>query len=128
MAHSYHHAISSARKWGGTPEDYLPVHKFLDSSKLILADFRHRSLLHHSAGCFLAEMVIGNTIRNASGRVVPVRIIAEQHIAEDIGFIPSFVDWVRCIKPEAWMGRAGCPDIAEAERSGVNDRSEIGDV
>ncbi len=26
MAHSYHQAIFSVRKWGGTPEDHLQVH------------------------------------------------------------------------------------------------------
>jgi hypothetical protein len=35
-----------------------------------------------------------------------VRLIGEQHVREDLGFIPSFVDWVRCIHPEPWMGRA----------------------
>jgi hypothetical protein len=24
----------------------------------------------------------------------------------DLGFIPSFADWVRAIRPEPWMGRA----------------------
>ena len=24
----------------------------------------------------------------------------------DLGFIPSFADWVRCIRPKPWMGRA----------------------
>jgi hypothetical protein len=37
--------------------------------------------------------------------VVPVRLIGEQHVREDLGFIPSFADWVRCIRPEPWMGR-----------------------
>jgi len=41
MAHSYHHAVSSARKWGGTPGDYQSIHDWLDGSKLIVADFRH---------------------------------------------------------------------------------------
>jgi hypothetical protein len=27
-------------------------------------------------------------------------------VIEDLGFIPSFADWVRCIRPERWMGRA----------------------
>jgi hypothetical protein len=27
-------------------------------------------------------------------------------VREDLGFIPSFADWVRCIRPEPWMGRA----------------------
>jgi hypothetical protein len=34
-------------------------------------------------------------------------MIAELHIVEDLGRIPSFADWVRCIKPEPWMGRVG---------------------
>ena len=25
---------------------------------------------------------------------------------EDLGFIPSFADWVKAIPPEPWMGRA----------------------
>ena len=29
MGHCYHHALSSARKWGGTAEDYLPLHQWL---------------------------------------------------------------------------------------------------
>lgn len=107
MAHSYHHAVSSARKWGGTPDDYLPIHGWMDGSKLILADFRHRALRHHAEGCFMAEQVFGVTITNAVGRVVPVRFIAEQHIIEDLGRIPSFADWARAIRLEAWMGRPG---------------------
>ena len=38
MAHSYHHAVSSARKWGGTPDAYQSIHDWMDGSKLILAD------------------------------------------------------------------------------------------
>jgi hypothetical protein len=107
MAHSYHHAISSARKWGGTPDDYQAVHDWLDGSKLILADFRHRALRHHAEGCFAAEALFGTTIINSTGRAIPVRLIAEQHIIEDLGRIPSFADWVRCIRPEPLMGRVG---------------------
>jgi hypothetical protein len=107
MAHSYHHAVSSVRKWGGTPEDYQPVHDWLDGSKLIIADFRHRALRHHAEGCFAAQALFGMTITNSVGRLVPVRMIAEQHIMEDLGRIPSFADWVRAIRPEPWMGRVG---------------------
>jgi hypothetical protein len=38
--------------------------------------------------------------------VVLVRWIGEQHVREDLGFIPSFADWVKAIRPEPWMGRA----------------------
>jgi hypothetical protein len=30
MAHPYHHALSSVKKWGGSVEDYLALHEFLD--------------------------------------------------------------------------------------------------
>jgi hypothetical protein len=30
MAHPYHHALSSAKKWGGTAEDFLPLHSWFD--------------------------------------------------------------------------------------------------
>jgi hypothetical protein len=52
------------------------------------------------------ERFFGPTITISTGRVVPVRLIGEQHVREDLGFIPSFADWVRCIRPEPWMGRA----------------------
>jgi len=107
MAHPYHHAISSAKKWGGTAEDYLALHQWFDvDSKMITADFRHRALRHHSEGIIMLERLHGVTITISTGRVVPVRLIGEQHVKEDLGFIPSFVDWVRCIRPEPWMGRA----------------------
>ena len=107
MAHSYHHAISSARKFGGIPADYQAVHDWIDGSKQIVADFRHRALRHHAEGCFAAEALFGTTLTNSDGREVPVRLIAEQHILEDLGRIPSFADWVRNIRPEPWMGRVG---------------------
>ncbi|MDE1905143.1 MAG: hypothetical protein KGH75_01650 [Rhodospirillales bacterium] len=107
MAHAYHHAVSSAKRFGGSAEDYQPIHDWLDGSKLIIADFRHRALRHHAEGCFAAEALFGTTITNGAGKTVPVRLIAEQHILEDLGRIPSFADWVRCIRPEPWMGRIG---------------------
>ncbi len=107
MAHAYHHALSSARRWGGTAEDYLRVHAFLDGSKELIADFRHRALRHHAEGAFMAERLFGVTLTLSTGRLVPVCAVAELHILEDLGRIPSFADWVRCIRPEPWMGRTG---------------------
>jgi len=112
MAHPYHHALSSVRKWGGVPADYLSVHNWFDESKMILADFRHRALRHHAEGIFMAEKIFGTAITNADGRVVPVRWIGEQHVRENLGRIPSFADWVKAIRPEPWMGRAQPLDIA----------------
>ena len=54
----------------------------------------------------MAETIFGSTITLSTGRVIPVRWIGEQHVREDLGFIPSFADWVKAIRPEPWMGRA----------------------
>lgn len=105
MSHPFHHAISSTNKWGGKPEDYLPIHNWFDASKAMLADFRHRALRHHAEGIFMCEQIFGVTIRNSNGRDVPVRWIGEQHVKEDLGRIPSAQDWLQCIRPEPWMGR-----------------------
>ncbi|WP_148299378.1 DUF6915 family protein [Komagataeibacter kakiaceti] len=107
MAHSYYHALSSVRQWGGTADDFLPIHAWFDESKLISADFRHRALRHHAEGIFLAERLFGVVLTISTGRVVPVRLIAEQHMREDFGFIPSFVDWLKEIRPQpGWDGRS----------------------
>jgi hypothetical protein len=106
MAHPYHHAISSARKWGGDVADYLPIHTWFDESKKIIADFRHRSLRHHAEGIFMPETIFGTTLTLSSGRVIPTRWVGEQHVLEDLGRIPSFADWASAIRPEAWMGRS----------------------
>lgn len=106
MSHTYHHAESSARIWGGSPKDYLPVHDWLDATKETFADYRHRALRHHSQGIFEAERVFGHLIKNSDGKQVPVRYVCEQHIMEDCGgVIPSVSDWLRNLKQEPWMSR-----------------------
>lgn len=99
----YHHALSSVNKWGGTPEDYLPIHDFFDASKAHYADQRHRALRHHSAGIFECEAHFGHVITNSAGKQVPVRLIGEQHVKEDCGFIPTVKDWLQNITLQPWM-------------------------
>ena len=107
MANCYHHAVSSVKKWGGSPEDYQPIHDWFDESKKIMADFRHRALRHHAEGCFACGEKFGTTITNSDGRKVPVRLIAERHIIEDLGFIPSMIDWFKHIVPQKFMMKGG---------------------
>jgi hypothetical protein len=102
------HAESSARRWGGVPEDYLSIHNLLDSSKSTIADSRHRALTHNA--WFIGpggplELMFGVTIANAEGRAVSVRDIGEQHILEDFGgrFIPSAQDYLEGIPMQDWM-------------------------
>lgn len=103
MAHAYHHSLSTVRRWGGSADDYLAIHEWLDASKMAMADHRHRALRHHSLGVFWCEERFGVTITNSNGVEVPVRVIAEQHIKEDLGFIPSVEDWLKDIPGKFWM-------------------------
>lgn len=100
---SYYHAVISAKKHGGLPEDYFPIHDFIDSSKQTIADVRHRALLHTSFGIFLCEKVFGHTITNAEGKQVPVRIIAEEHVQDDLGFIPTPEHFLGEMPIRPWM-------------------------
>lgn len=124
MAHPYHHALSSVKKWGGVVEDYLPIHNWFDESKAILADFRHRALRHHAEGIFMTERIFGATITLSSGRVIPTRWVGEQHVREDLGRIPSFADWARAIRPEPWMGKAAKLSETNRETSKKQEQEE----
>ena len=115
MSHCHYHSISSVRKWGGEENDYLPLHQWFDKSKEIIADPRHRALRHHAEGIFMLESIFGTVIVNSDGREVPVRLIGEQHVMEDLGTIPSFADWARLIEPQAWMMR-GQPKLVSIEQ------------
>lgn len=97
------HSNSSASFYGGKPEDYIAIHNFIDSSKAHFADIRHRALLHNSFGCFLAEQMYGVTITNSSGKIVSVRDVAERHIIEDLGRIPSVQDYLQHMEIKLWM-------------------------
>jgi hypothetical protein len=98
------HAKSSAKKYGGKPEDYLAIHDFMDSSKQAIADVRHRIVFHSAFGAFVTEKMFGHTITNSDGREVSVRDVAEDHILEDLGFIPSLEKWLVNMPIENWMG------------------------
>ena len=97
------HARNSARKYGGKPEDYQAIHDFFDSSKQTVADMRHRAILHSAFGIFIAERVFGTTVTNSDGRQISVRDICEDHVIEDLGFIPSVEKWLKHLPMEDWM-------------------------
>lgn len=79
----------------------------------------------HAEGVFMLETIFGETIANAAGRVVPVRLIGEQHVLEDLGTIPSFAEWARLIKPRPWMLR-GQPGLNPREARGTRDTVSLG--
>jgi hypothetical protein len=107
MSHPYHHAISSAKKHGGNWQDYIKIHNWFDETKAHYPDMRHRALRHHAEGIFWCEQIFGTVITNSDGKNVPVRFIGEQHIKEDIGFIPTIKQYLDCMGTEDWMYKPG---------------------
>lgn len=97
------HAKNSAKVFGGVPEDYQAIHDFFDSSKQACPDMRHRAVFHSAFGIFVLERVFGTTITNSAGKVVSVRSIGEQHVLDDLGFIPTLERWLQHLPIESWM-------------------------
>lgn len=109
MANSWIHAQVSARHFkAGTPADFHPIHLWIDQYKSQQGDVRHRAFLHHSNGPFMVEQQFGPvlTVKDRDGNDVEilVRDIAENHIMEDLGWIPSPSDWMACMDCKVWMG------------------------
>lgn len=134
MAHPVVHAESSARRFGGVPEDYQEIHDFMDSSKAAFPDNRHRALTHNSWFIFVVERIFGHEIAltcdkcggsgfeevgcskcMGSGRSgkAKVRYVCEQHILEDFGgkYIPTPSDYLEGMEFQPWMnnGVSGAP-------------------
>jgi len=122
------HAESSARKFGGKPEDYIEIHNLLDSSKGAICDNRHRALTHNS--WFLSvvlERIFGVTIENSNGKKISVRNIGEQHISEDFRgkFIPTAQDYLQDMEIRGWMNNAnGVPPSFQK----IEDRKTITNI
>lgn len=113
----YKHSQISAHKFGGKPCDFQAIHDWFDSTKSSVADIRHRMILHNAYGIFLCEQVFGTMeqksdgtwvrmpyIVNSDGKKVQVRDVAEQHVIDDLGHIPSLDKCLSGMVPENWMG------------------------
>jgi len=71
MAKPHIHSASSARRFGGVPEDYLEIPVLMDSSKGAIADNRHQALTHNA--WFLSVIlprIFGDTITNSQRRQI----------------------------------------------------------
>lgn len=110
------HSESSAKRWGGYAQDYIHIHNWLDETKQFTGDWTHRALRHHAAGIQWAVEKFGDAMpigemegqgKNRRAKVVPTKMVAEQHIIEDCGFIPTVEQWLTGLRtsPEPWMLR-----------------------
>ncbi len=113
MAKPWVHAVSSAGRFGGVPEDYIQLHNHLDATKSAFADNRHRAVTHNA--WYIGpdgplESAFGVTITNSDGKQIAVRTVAEQHIMEDFGgFIPTLQDFLCEMEYKPWMNGQGEP-------------------
>lgn len=98
------HARSSVRKFGGQPSDYIAIHEKMDSSKSAHATMKHRLVFHSAFGVYLIADIFGSSLVNSDNHEVSVRDIAELHVIEDLGKIPSLDDWLEGLPLQSWMG------------------------
>lgn len=84
MAHQIYHSISSSKTFGGAPSDYWPLHSWMDQSKALVALASHRLFLHNEWGIMMVIKKFGEQYNGVS-----TKALAEQHILEDLRFIPT---------------------------------------
>lgn len=94
------HAQISVKRRGGCIEDYLPIHDFMDCTKELCSDNRHR-ILHTMWGIKRVIVpIFGHSLVNGSGKTVNIKDLCEQdHILPDYQnrFIPTLSDFVNAI-------------------------------
>lgn len=98
------HAEISAKRRGGTVQEWVAYHSFMDSSKEVESSNLHRCLTHHLH--FIRRVMIpvfGHTIHLSDGSRADCKDVGElDHVIEDYGgrFLPSLSDYVALIKDD----------------------------
>lgn len=98
-------AILSARRYGGRPETYLPLHAWFLATRTWTDGAEHMLFRHHAFGIFEAEALFGPVLTDGTN-TVPTRVVAERHVQSVVGRMPSASDWLRRIKGSRWMLQA----------------------
>lgn len=92
------HSLLSCKKFGGITEDYVAVHKFIDSSKLFYYHIKHRILLHNTFGIEIAILKFGEFLTNSDGKIILIRDIVAEHCKEDLyGVVPTLNNWFKYV-------------------------------
>jgi hypothetical protein len=105
-----HHAMVSARLFGGEPMEYVSIHTDFDTSKAALGDMRHRAALHSvDHGGAVMEMIY----KHSPWTTCTVTDLVSQHMDDDQGFQVKLDHWMSATDvPTAFMAR---PRIKGAE-------------
>lgn len=100
---SIKHAEISARRRGGVPADYLEIHQFIDSTKNLCSDNRHRIFHTMWAVNEIVLPLFGHQIINSDSIAVDVKDLCEKdHLLVDFRhqFIPTLSDFVQAMNVE----------------------------
>jgi hypothetical protein len=97
------HCMISAKRWGGNPDDYYEIHSFIDHTKSLCSDMRHR-ILHTLWGVnHIVIPIFGHTFINSDGKEVDVKDMCERdHLIMDYHnrFIPTLSDFVEAMNDD----------------------------
>jgi hypothetical protein len=121
MANPLIHSKSSAKRFGGKPEDYINIHILLDSPKTTMNNNTSRMLTHNIWFCYeIIPKIFGYNIINSDGKSVDTVDIAMLHCAEDFRMsgIPTVQDYLENMVVQPWMNNGVKPiPSVEAQRS-----------
>lgn len=121
MANPLIHSKSSVKRWGGSVEDYLPIHELIDSPKGTMNNNTVRFMTHNTWFAYnIIPKIFGYNITNSAGKSVDTVDIAMLHIAEDfrMKFVPTPQDYLRHMTVEPWMSN-GVKDINNPESTRI---------
>ena len=121
MANPLIHSKSSVKRWGGSVEDYLPIHELIDSPKATMNNNTSRCLTHNTWFAYtIVPRIFGYNITNSDGKSVDTVDIAMLHIAGDfrVKFVPTPQDYLQHMQLQPWMNN-GVKDVGNPEATQV---------
>lgn len=97
------HARLSAKIYGGTYEEYMPLHEALNQVRDVWSDQTSQCILHNIWGVALLVRKFGPTMTLSTGKVLSTRLVLESHVVQDLGHIPTVAEAMADIKVRSWM-------------------------
>ena len=99
------HAEASAKRYGGVKEDYIDIHRLMDSTKAAVGNNSHRIFTHNSwFVCTIIPMIFGERRKNSDDKWYNCKDVAEYHLIEDFrGFIPTPQDYLEHFECPLWV-------------------------
>ena len=107
------HSKLSVKKRGGLVDDYYQLHAFIDSTKEVCSDNRHRILHTHWGIRRVIIPIFGHTLYLATSKEVNIKDVCEHdHILPDYRnrFIPTLLDFADELE-----------ELEETERARINE-------